>query len=306
SCHLIGWGLYSRPLSDDSTQSLDVGLIQGNIPTSQKLTSAGVQESRQVYLEGYETLVESGAQLVITPEGALPESWNSFTQASNVMMRAVIQRRIPLLLGIFAHEDIEDSQTPLTQSLLMLTAEDAEPDEGRLFGRYNKVKLVPLGEYLPFEKTITAILGQFSPLVESLAPGTFSQQLETPFGPMAAGICYESAFAELFRQQVHNGGQAIFTASNNDPYPPRQMMQHHAQDVMRAIETDRWEVRVTNTGISGFVNPRGKTLWLSEPSTLVTHQATIYRRQTQTPYVRWGDWLTPLLLLLSSFLLLSL
>ena len=75
------------------------------------------------------------------------------------------------------------------------------------------------------------------------------------------------------------------------------MMQHHAQDVMRAVETDRWEVRVTNTGISGVVDPQGRSRWLSAPDQRVTHLAHIYRRRTRTPYVRWGDWLTPLLLL---------
>ena len=129
-----------------------------------------------------------------------------------------------------------------------------------------------------------------------MVPGDLGQQLQTPFGPMAAGICYESVFSDLFRQQIARGGQAIFTASNNDPYPPRQMIQHHAQDVMRAIETDRWAVRATNTGISGVVDPRGRSRWLSSPDEYTTHLATIYRRQTRSLYVRWGNWLLPLLI----------
>ncbi|MEL7331667.1 MAG: apolipoprotein N-acyltransferase [Cyanobacteria bacterium J06560_2] len=291
--HLVGFGLYARPLIDSPEQSLTVGLVQGNIPTSEKLSLAGIQDSRQIYLDGYEALVATGAELVITPEGSIAQVWNTFTQDQNILMRAVVKNKVPLLLGTFANVDIDSNQGPDTQSLLMLS-----PDE-EVVGRYNKVKLVPLGEYLPFEKVLRAIMGPLLPW-KSLAPGRFDQQLNTPFGPMAAGICYESAFTELFRQQVARGGLAIFTASNNDPYPPRQMMQHHAQDVMRAVETDRWEVRVTNTGISGVVDPRGRSQWLSEPNERVTHTSEIFRRQTQTPYVRWGDWLTPLLLILSA------
>ncbi|MEL6259555.1 MAG: apolipoprotein N-acyltransferase [Cyanobacteria bacterium J06623_5] len=287
--HLAGGWLYSRPLADTPEQSLRVGLIQGNIPTSQKLSPEGVRTSIQAYLTGYEQLAAEGAELVITPEGAIPQRWNAFTEDRNVFVRAVANTGVPLILGSFAHREIADTRSPLTQSLLTLTA------AGQIESRYNKVKLVPLGEYLPFAH----LLDRLSPF-ESLAPGTFDQQLNTPFGPVAAGICYESAFTELFRQQVKRGGQLILTASNNDPYPPRQMMQHHALDVMRAIESDRWEARVTNTGISGIVDPRGRTQWLSNPDEQVTHQAKIYRRQTLTPYVRWGDWLTPTLLILAA------
>jgi apolipoprotein N-acyltransferase len=67
------------------------------------------------------------------------------------------------------------------------------------------------------------------------------------------------------------------------------MRQHHAHDVMRAIESDRWAVRVTNTGISGIVTPHGNTLWLATPNTYITHLADITRRQTVTPYVRYGN-----------------
>ncbi len=290
SLHLLGLGLYARPLADQPQQALAVGLIQGNIPTNQKLTAGGIQKARQIYVDGYKALVAQGAELVVTPEGAIPEEWNAFLQDRNVLQRAVSNSGVPLLLGTFVHEDIDDSQAPITQSLLLLTP------EGTVSGRYNKARLVPLGEYLPFEQILKPVIGRLSPISESMVPGKSEQQLKTPFGPMAAGICYESVFAELFRGQVKQGGQAIITASNNDPYSARQMMQHHAQDVMRAVETDRWQVRVTNTGISGVVDPRGRSHWLSTPNEYETHLATIYRRQTHTPYVRWGDWLTPLLM----------
>ncbi|MGD1899056.1 MAG: apolipoprotein N-acyltransferase, partial [Phormidesmis sp.] len=308
--HLVGLGLYSLPLLDDPDSALSVGLVQGNVPTSEKLSAAGIRLSQQIYLEGYETLAADGADMVITPEGAIAQTWNASTQAYNPLMRSVVRNRVPLLLGTFAKVDMVNNQGKSTSSLLLLSSEDETPrgeatgeevtgeevTRGKVTGRYNKVKLVPLGEYWPLEKVLRAVAGSLLPW-NSLAPGRFDQQLETPFGPVAAGLCYESAFAGLFRAQVARGGQAIFTASNNDPYPPRQMMQHHAQDVMRAVETDRWEVRVTNTGRSGVVDPHGRTLWLSKPGERIVHNAPIALRQSRTPYVRWGDWLTPLLLI---------
>ncbi|MEL6777769.1 MAG: apolipoprotein N-acyltransferase [Cyanobacteria bacterium J06597_16] len=298
--HTLGLGLYSRALNDDPTERLAVGLVQGNIPTGEKLTAAGTRQSRQIYLEGYESLVAAGAELVITPEGAIPRTWNAFLQDRDLLQRAVVKNGVPLLLGTFAHDDIADSTSPLTQSLLLLM-----PD-GTVFGRYNKVKLVPLGEYLPFEPIVGELVQRFSDYGGSMIPGAFTQQLKTPFGVIAAGICYDSAFAEAFRQQVARGAAAIFTASNNDPYPPMMMMQHHGQDVMRAIETNRWAVRVTNTGISGVVDPKGRAHWLSGPNEYATHVGQIYRRHTETPYVRFGDWLTPLLLTVSLVSLLRL
>ena len=293
SLHLIGFGLYIQPLSDDPNNVIKVGLIQGNIPNSRKLTSAGVQEATQVYLEGYKKLVAAGADIVVTPEGAIPRPWDPLSQPGELLQQAVATNAVPLVLGTLAHRDIDDSKASLTQSLLTLAA------DGEVVGRYNKIKLVPLGEYLPFEKLLLPLIGN-SPFGSSMTPGKLGQQLETPVGSFAAGICYESTFSQLFRQQVHDGGQLILTASNNDPYPIRQMAQHHAQDVMRAIETNRWEVRVTNTGISGVVDPKGRSQWLSKPDTQTTYLATVYLRQTPTTlYVRIGNWLTPLMLILS-------
>ncbi|NEP17471.1 MAG: apolipoprotein N-acyltransferase [Leptolyngbya sp. SIO4C1] len=290
SCHLAGFVLYQRPLADRTDAAFTVGIIQGNIPTRQKLTAAGIQQAQSVYLEGYRQLSAQGVDAVLTPEGAIPNVWDLSRQRRYRFYRAVQQAEAVLWLGTFVRAP---SRVQITQSLLALT-----PDEA-MAGQYSKLKLVPLGEYMPLQSLLGDAIARLSPLETNMIPGQIDQQFQSGLGPAAVGICYESAYGWLFRHQVANGGEFIITASNNDPYPPRMMAQHHAQDVMRAVETDRWAVRGTNTGLSGLVDPHGRTRWLSVPNQRVQHISRLYRRRTQTPYVRWGDWLTPLLLGLS-------
>ncbi len=290
SLHGIGGWLYSQPLTTAPEQSLRIGLIQGNVPTRIKLTPAGVRQALQGYAEGYRNLVQQGAEAVLTPEGAIPEIWTRTSQARNPVLQAVRTEGVVLWLGTFRPTVHADTRQ-LTQSLITLNG------QGNVVSQYDKVKLVPLGEYIPFEAVLGGLISRLSPMTGSLRPGRPDQVLITPFGNAIAGICYESAYSELFRRQAAQGGEWIMTASNNDPYPPRMMRQHHAQDVMRAIESDRWAVRVTNTGISGIVTPHGQTRWLAPPRTYVTHLSTIQRRQTRTLYVRWGNWLTSSLVL---------
>jgi apolipoprotein N-acyltransferase len=286
--HLLGFVLYRQPLADSSGSALKVGIVQGNIPTRIKLFEQGLRLSLENYLKGYETLVDQGVDAVLTPEGALPWLWVN-QPTDNPLYRSIVAKGVPAWIGTVGLR-----QGRITQTLFSINA------SGELVGRYDKVKLVPLGEYIPFESVLGGVVNRLSPVGASMLPGEFNQRLQTPFGQAIAGICYESAFPELFRRQAASGGAFILTASNNDPYGRAMMAQHHAQDVMRSIETNRWAVRATNTGLSGIVDPHGRTQWLSRFRTFEAHAHTIYRRQTQTLYVRWGNWLTPVLLGLSS------
>ncbi|MFM8003972.1 MAG: nitrilase-related carbon-nitrogen hydrolase, partial [Dolichospermum sp.] len=119
-------------------------------------------------------------------------------------------------------------------------------NNGEITSRYDKSKLVPLGEYIPFENILGAIIQRLSPLEAHQVPGQVNQIFDTPFGKVIIGICYESAFAENFRYQAAMGGKFILSSSNDAHYTPAMANQHHAQDIMRAIETDRWAVRATN------------------------------------------------------------
>jgi apolipoprotein N-acyltransferase len=280
--HLIGFALYRQPLNDSPTAALTIGMIQGNVPTRIKLSAEGIRKAVDGYVAGYETLAAQSVDAVLTPEGAFPFYWNP---TRNPLYQAVVEKNVPLWLGTFVKTD-----RTITQSLLSLAA------DGSVVGRYNKIKLVPLGEYIPFPEILGNLINRLSPIEARMQPGAADQEFNTPFGRAIASICYDSAFPYLFRDQAAGGGEFILTASNLDPYSEVLMAQHQAHDLMRAIESDRWIVRVTNTGYSSVIDPHGHRVWRSQPNTYQTHVATIARRSSQTLYVRWGDWFTPLLL----------
>ncbi|MBW4695912.1 MAG: apolipoprotein N-acyltransferase [Lyngbya sp. HA4199-MV5] len=287
--HGLGYALYRQPLASGNVAPLRVGIIQGNIPTRIKLGSEGIQRATAGYTSGYEALAAQGVEAVLTPEGALPFLWSEPNKLRSPLYQAVLAKGIVLWLGTFTAE-----KDGIARSLLTIAP------NGSTLSRYNKIKLVPLGEYIPFQHLLGGIISILSPIAENGSPGMFDQQFATPFGRAIASICYDSAFPEVFRTQAAAGGQFILTASNLDPYSEVLMAQHQAQDIMRAIETDRWAVRATNTGYSSIVTPHGNVEWRSQPHQYQTHAAAIFRRQTKTLYVRWGNWLPPVLLVLGA------
>jgi len=290
--HIAGWSLYNRPLIQEAGTSLKIGIIQGNIPNDIKFDSGGWRRALEGYTAGYKQLADRKVDAVLLPETALPFIWtNEYQRSTLSFYQAILERGVVAWVGGFGQEG--DS---ITNSLLAIDK------TGEIVGRYDKLKLVPLGEYIPFYEILGGIINRLSPLDAHLVPGNSKQLFDTPFGRAIVGICYDSAFAEIFRYQAANGGEFMLTASNNAHYKPPMLAQHHALDVMRAIETDRWAVIATNTGYSAFVNPHGETVWQSGINTYEVRDATIYRRQTKTLYVRWGDRLTPLLLLFAGLM----
>ncbi len=284
--HLFGLYLYNRPVNDSNKAAIKIGIIQGNIPNEIKLYPAGWRKAIEGYTEGYRNLSDRGVDIILTPETALPFFWDDLA-ANSSFYTAILDKKVPAWIGAFGQQG-----RSFTNSIFTVTG------DGKIFSRYDKANLVPLGEYIPFEQILGRLIDRLSPLDAHLIAGKSNQIFDTPFGRAIVGICYDSAFAEHSRRQAARGGEFIISASNDAHYSEAMPAQHHAQDVMRAIETDRWTARATNTGYSAIVDPRGRTLWISGINTYAIHADTIYRRQTQTLYVKWGDWLTKVLLIL--------
>ena len=290
--HLTGYYLYQVPIESNNLAPFKVGIIQGNIPNEIKLFSAGWRKAIAGYTSGYQRLARQGADVVLTPETALPFYWEDILDNSS-FYQAVRQEQVPVWVGANGRDG-----NSYTNSIFTLTG------AGETYSRYDKFKLVPLGEYIPLGSVLGNLIDRLSPLEAHLAAGNSEQIFETPFGQAIIAICYESAFPQHFLRQAQAGGEFIITAANNAHYSSTMPAQHHALDVIRAIESDRWAARATNTGYSAIVDPHGNTLWISTLDRYAIHQETIYRRQNLTLYVRWGDWLTKLLVILTGGLLL--
>lgn len=285
STHCGGYAVYNKPLAEKPEQGIKVGIIQGNIPNEIKLEDPGFQRAIVNYTRGYIQLAREGVDLVLTPETALPFFYDDIRE--KIRFNQIIkQEKTPIILGAFYSFNGED----YANSLLSING------EGKVISRYDKIKLVPLGEYIPLEGFLGNIIRRLSPLDTRLVAGSNQQVFYTPFGKAIAAICYDSAFSEVFRQQALKGGEFIVSAANNAHYNKNMPLQHHALDVMRGIEMDRWVARATNTGYSAIIDPHGNTVWLSELDKYQTHSHLIYRRQTATFYLLWGDWLLKILL----------
>jgi apolipoprotein N-acyltransferase len=308
--HLFGLWMYQLPISEitesparelvsrarlaQNQAAIKVGIIQGNVPNAIKLYPEGWRRAIEGYTTGYQKLAREEVDIVLTPETALPFYWDNIVSDRSSFYQAVLTQKVPAWVGAFG-----TGERGVTNSLFTLTG------TGKTFSRYDKYKLVPLGEYIPLESIFGQLINRLSPLETNLIPGKPNQIFPTPVGQAIVGICYESAFGEHFRRQAKAGGEFIITASNNAHYSAAMPAQHHAQDVMRAVETDRWSARATNTGYSGIVDPRGRTIWLSDLDRYEIYAGTIYRRQTETLYVRWGDWLIPVLVILGAIFWMS-
>ena len=285
------WEMNSDRMASGNGQAIKAGIIQGNFPNQLTVKPRGWEIAVNNYTQGYEKLAQAGAEMIVTPETAISFLYPNYDPRREPFDRMVEKYRVPVWLGGFGttrNPNAEDKNN-YTNSLFLINGSN------QILSQYDKVRLVPIGEYIPFKPILGSLIRRLSPLRGEVEAGSSEQIVDTPWGRFIVGICYESAYPATFRFQAAAGGRLILSASNNAHFAPYMSAQHHAQDVARAIESDRWAVRATNTGYSGFVDPNGRTVWLSDVNTYETRLETVYLRDTKTLYVQWGDWLTPLL-----------
>lgn len=253
------YGYYKLlPTSNSQLPTYRISVIQGNIPQDQKWEA----ESREYILNKYLTLslaaTKDNPDLVIWPEASLPvileEEPDFFKEVRHFSQEA----HLSLLIGAVTRRDDAYYNSAILVS-----------KEGAVLGRYDKLHLVPFGEYiplknyLPFLETIVPI-GDINPGKESTL---FS--LPTPnsglltYNKFAVLICFEDVFPELSRRFVKNGADFLVNITNDAWYKKTSAAYQHFQAcVFRAVENRVFLVRAANTGISGFIAPTGKVISL--------------------------------------------
>ena len=169
---------------------------------------------------------------------------------------------------------------------------------GEWVGRYNKMHLVPFGEYVPF-KRVFGFAGGLTKEVGDFSPGTSRAGLQAG-SKLGVFICYESIFPDEIRQLAANGAEVFVNISNDGWYGDSgAYAQHLKQARMRAVENDRWLLRDTNTGVTASVDPYGRVVSSIPRKVRAALDAPYAITNVTTFYTRHGDWFAYLCAIIS-------
>lgn len=229
-----------------------IGLVQGNVEQDQKWDP----RFRDVILDRYLALsrqvIALGARLVVWPEASTPFFFEAEPAAAEAIRAVARETRTPFIIGT---DDFERGP----EGDRIYNAAVAVGPDGTSVGHYRKMQLVPFGEYVPL-KSLLFFVGPLVEKVSDFSPGTMPTVLDAGGIRTGVAICYEVVYPWIPRAFAA-GGAELLTTITNDAWFGRSSApyQHFAQASVRAVEQGRFLVRAANTGISGVVDPYGRT-----------------------------------------------
>ncbi len=191
--------------------------------------------------------------LIVWPESPadFQERDSAFRQSMSALARA---EHAPVIVGDLG----VDADPSLKRGYRLYNSANVIAPDGTFLGRYDKVHLVPFGEYVPF-KRLFFFAGDLLGEVGSFDAGARRSVFTTGGHTYGTFICYESVFADEVRQFVNNGADVLVNISNDGWYGDTSAAWEHLNMVrMRAIENHRWILRATNTGVTAAINPYGR------------------------------------------------
>ncbi|MBI5017554.1 MAG: apolipoprotein N-acyltransferase [Deltaproteobacteria bacterium] len=268
-----------------------IGVVQGDIDQAQKWDPAFRRATLQTYLSLTRKLIQADGRpdLAVWPETAMPVLFQEPGPLRAELQRFARDQRLPILFGAPAYQSTGDRFEGRNAVFLL-------DETGAVAGRYDKVHLVPFGEYIP--------LGRFLPFVGKLVEGVgdftpgpgatplVARPTLPTLGPL---ICFEVIFPGLAAEHARQGAQVLAVVTNDGwfgrtpgPY------QHLAFAAWRAAETGLPLVRAANTGVSAAFDGRGRLLQATALQTRDAFAVTLsYPQPGETPQGRIRPWISP-------------
>ncbi len=295
---VLGYG-YARLNTPEGAGSIRIAVVQGNIEQDKKWDPSYQGEVIATYKRLTLKALEQQPDLVVWPETATPFYFSGSgdnEKRTEDLRQFVRTMNTPLLFGSPTYEVKPGRVIDLRNSAFLLD------HDGATSAVYHKMHLVPYGEYIPMKKVLFFVeklvqaIGDFQTGTEYTV-----MKVRTPKGNAVAVstvICYEIIFPDLVRRFVNNGATVMTTVTNDAwfgrtgaPY------QHFSMAVLRAVENHVPVARAANTGISGFIDAKGRILETSGIFTEAYLTRTLVPGSTKTFYTRYGDvfaWLCAL------------
>jgi apolipoprotein N-acyltransferase len=278
----------------NGSPSVKVAMLQGNIASD---------DPEQVTIDKLQTgyvrmahRIESSSDLLLLPESPTPLSFDGDSSFSHSLRN--LAQRYPLGL-VFNNV----SRRKTANAYRFYNSAYFLNRNGTVAGVYDKIHLVPFGEYIPFQRvfsfaeTITKDVGSFD-------PGTDYKLVNMDGNQVNSIICFEAVFPDLVRRFVQKGSRLIINLTNDGWYGDSAAPYQHLEIArLRAVENRRYLLRAANSGISAVIEPTGKI----QKSTGILQEAICQGSfefiSYKTIYTRYGDFFVFLCVIISCWLM---
>ena len=258
-------------------------LAQPNISQTQEWSEGVLERTvrRQVSLSLQASLAqaERPPELIVWPEVPAPYYYDRDREFREYVNGLARMTRAHFLVGVVAHTP---EGAPLNSAQLISPA-------GTPVSRYDKINLVPFGEFVPwpfgFAQNISSEVGDFQPGRQLVVSPVAADRRIATF------ICYESVFPNFVRRFVDRGAGVLINISNDGWFGKTAARVQHLSIVrMRAVENRRWILRSTNDGLTTTIDSAGRVRGMLPPYVESTSYTGFTYVTDKTLYTRWGDW----------------
>ncbi|MCK5360530.1 MAG: apolipoprotein N-acyltransferase, partial [Gammaproteobacteria bacterium] len=279
----ISWMAAGLQFVEPAGKKVDIALLQGNIPLSEKWKPGASHQIISHYV-ALSRRVANDADIVVWPEGAVPDSWQHVSPWLGLSLPRRQDGSAPdYLIGTI------DSEPAGRYYNVAITIAAAKKNPGTA-GIYRKQHLVPFGEFLPFKPLLGWLIEYLKIPMSDFSSWQGAQpDISLAGWPVAISICYEDAFGEELAENMNDAAFLINISEDawfGDSLAPHQRLQM-AQ--LRAREMGRYFVRAANTGVTAVINEKGEVTASLEQFISAALVTEVVPMQGMTPYVRYGN-----------------
>jgi apolipoprotein N-acyltransferase len=272
------WTLTGRARGEAAAPTVRVALVQPSIEQTLKWDPAYRAETLRIYTDLTRRAARERPEIVLWPETAAPIFLRRDPALLAELQALAAEAGVPLLVG-----SLDGDERGFYNSAFLLEGQGIR-------ATYDKIHLVPFGEYVPLVRLI-GFVRRWAEFISEFQPGRAAKVFGEVTPPFGVVICYEGIFPELFREFVAGGARYMVNITNDAWFGTTSgPWQHLAMLPLRAVEHRVAIARAANTGVSAFIEPSGrigKTLGLFERGILLERLPD--SGGARTVYTRLGD-----------------
>lgn len=278
------------PSGSDADDSLRIAAVQGGGPQGTRAINTDPRDVFERHLAATQTIQPGTVDLVVWPENVIDVADFSTSQELTEIAAEAARIGAPFAVGITddvpADPDDPDDPGGFRNAQVIVT------EEGDIVDRYDKVRRVPFGEYVPLRGVLSAFGAPVDQIPRDAEAGTGPAYLDMPTGErMGVVISWEVFFGSRARDGVRHDATFIINPTNGSSYTGTLLQsQQVASSRLRALETGRWVVQVAPTGFSAFVDDAGSVFDRTAVSEQIVITREIRLRDGTTWYTALGDW----------------